>query len=178
MTPPSPMTRLIGHPVVAGALLLAGMPFVAFSLLHGSQGVVPAVIVGALLNRVMKAQERERDYRAWKSAWDAMSGSTTASAHSRKLAVRTAIVMLAALFCATHLGDGQVQLGIAFVALALMLWATATLMRRFGLGAWRSRRAQTEAVTISLRGPLLPVPSLPQAYAALPDYCQQLIRRR
>jgi hypothetical protein len=177
MKAPPPATRVLGHPILSGLLLLVGGAVAIAFLIHGTQGILPAIIVGALLNRVMKAQEQERDYRAWKRAWNAMDPAARASRRAGLLMARTIIVIAVALYGLAHLADAEIQVALAFIGAGLLLWFGVALARRLRRNGERRRTDETAPVRIGLRGPLLPVPSLPQAYAALPDHCQRLLRQ-
>ena len=177
MKPPSTPVRVIGHPVLSGLLLAAGMAFVAFCLFRGGDGVIPAVIVGFLLNRVMKAQEQERDYRAWKAAWDAMGPDAPRKRRPWRLAVKTIAGLAVALYALANLGDPQIQLAVTFIAAGLMVGVVIKLRGRSGWSRRRApRAAKSKVATIAARNGL-PTPTLRHAYQALPDYCQRLIRQ-
>jgi hypothetical protein len=174
MKAPPPAVQFVGHPLIAGPIMLAGCPFALLCAIHGSDGLFLALIMAVILNRVMQANSRATEYRTWKRAWDGMDDKPARPKQGMAIA-RVVVAALAGLFALTHLHDPQIQASIVLIGLALSIWAVVKVCRRFGMGsARRSRSASADRVTVAVRGPLLPVPSLEQAFRLLPDHCQCL----
>jgi len=174
MKPPAPAARVVGHPVIAGLIVLAGAPFAIVCALRGGDGLFLAVIMGVILERVMRANASVMEYRAWKSAWDAMADQPPRPKRGMAIA-RVVVAVLAGLFALTHIRDPQVLGGLVFIGLGLGLWVVVSIGRRLGIGFGRRARPSTsDLVTIAVRGPVMPIPTLQQAFAMLPEHCQCL----
>lgn len=176
MKPPAPVARLVGHPVVAGLIVLAGAPFAIMCALRGGEGILAAAIVAVILERVMRANAAVMEYRAWKNAWDAMADQPPRP--KRRMAIaRTVIAVLAGLFALAHIRDPQVLGGLMFIGMGLAIWVAVSMGRRAGIGFGRRTRPSTsDLVTIAVRGPVMPIPTLQQAFGMLPEHCQCLRR--
>jgi len=174
MRPPPPLVRVIGHPTVSGLLLLVGMPFALACAFRGTDGLVMAGIVAALLERVMRANAKETEYRAWKSQWDSM-GDQPARPKRGKVIVRTVIALAAGYYTLENIRDPQVLGAATLIVMALLLWFAVVIARRFGLRmGCRHRRPADELVAVVVRYQLMAIPPLSIAYKALPPHCQCL----
>lgn len=174
MKAPTVGVRIAGHPFVAGLVVLVCGPFAAFCALHGGEGMIPAIILAVVMERVMRANEAVMKYRAWRAAWDSMGDD--APRRKRGLAIaRIVVFVVGGLFAAAHLDDPQIQIAMALIGLAFTLLLGAAIFRRLGIGGlWRRQASSNDAVAIVVCRPLMPVPSLEQAFRALPEHCQRL----
>lgn len=181
MNRPSTRTMVMGHPMIAVPVMLAGgvTLFAAFK----ASNLFLGLLAVAMLTTVRSASDQAAKYRAWKAEWDAMDPN--APRRPKRLlrglgAAAVAIVLLAASRLDSHrvaylAGYSLGWLGIHPAVLALPgLVGLAVLVRSIRR---RPRRApKPEAVKIVART-ILPVPTLDAAYASLPDYCRQVLRR-
>ncbi|EQB16945.1 hypothetical protein [Sphingobium lactosutens] len=179
MKTPSLKTRMLGHPLVVwpsigfflwtGYMLLTGpdtWPLAAIALFFGAP--------------VMRAYERREEWLAWRKAWNAMSGQQPPRRRRFvKPLTGLMVVAAAALYLVATLDrtDSQTVLAIS------LLWMVGVVAFFAGRGLWRrlrrTRRATAgELVKVCVRKPLLRVPSLQQAYAALPDHCRAVMGGR
>ncbi|MGB3927803.1 MAG: hypothetical protein WBL20_02460 [Sphingobium sp.] len=160
----------MGHPLVV-------WPTIGFFLWSGYMLLVQpdtwimaaaAFMIGA---PVMRAYEQCEAYRIWRGTWNAMAGQT----RKRRNVLRplTGAVALAAiglyLVATLDRTDTQNAIGV------MLVWLIGVGVFFAGRSLWRKKRAAKQAkddpVTVCVRTPLLPVPTLQQAYAALPAHC-------
>ncbi|RJG55393.1 hypothetical protein D0Z70_08260 [Sphingobium terrigena] len=171
MKQPSLKTRIIGSPPVV-------LPTVGFFLWSGymllTQGdeMWPMAITATLLvTWVMRAHEQRDAYLTWKRAWNAMAGQTPQQRKIAKPITGIVGIIMVSLYLVATLDrtDTQTALGLSVVGIigACAIFAGRSLWRRLR----RRRAAKAAFVTVCIRSPLLPVPTLQQAYAALPAHC-------
>lgn len=171
MNPPSPMVRFVGHPVVTGGVVLAAAPLLLACLHGGSDGLVPGIIILAFLGRLTKANAQVTEYRAWKRAWDGMAERAPPRRLPWRGLARAIVAVLGVGFAAAYVDDPSVQFAIALIGLALLLWLTRAAWRRGLQGLRRAPLgADSNVVAIAIRAPLLPVPTMHQAYATVPEH--------
>lgn len=176
MKAPAPAVRLIGHPTVTGLVLLAGIPSALFFALHGSDGIIFAIIIGVLMERTMRANAAATEYRAWKAAWDGMEDRPPCQRRTKGI-VRAVVAAMGALFALANIHDPQILGAVGLIGLALAIWAVTKVAGRFRIRtAAPKNHAKADLVTVAVRGPLLPSLTLQQAFAALPEHCQRLRR--
>lgn len=181
MRPPSSSVALFGHPIVAGPLMLTGVSAIGLLLAQGQAGgFILAAPIAVGLARLAKAMEAVSAFRAWKREWDSMDDAPPRRHGSWKLIVATLFTVLVIAQMAMHPDHTGVQAGAVFIGLGLLLALAAFMVR--GVHRLWGKRPRTKAspnagvVTICAR-PVLPVPSLRDAYSALPDYCWQVLGR-
>jgi hypothetical protein len=180
MRPPSAQTRLLASaPVFFGTWGIA-----AWSLYQVSQqdGAWPLLLLsGGAVAAVMKADAQVKSYKDWKRDWDHMGGGAALLPRKVKLGqvlgLILALPLLSILLFAGQHGGAQAVLGVLllFGAPVVAIAALVGLWRRVRRGRVK-RAARVQPVSIAVRRPLLPVPSLSAAYQALPPYCQQLLK--
>lgn len=180
MKRPDTRTMVLGHPLATlGVQITCGYGLFA-CWRAGSGAAIPAVVLVGMMAGAANASTRVAAYRQWKRQWDALAGPTDASSKKRGAGVASfaAGCVLALVAWVLSNADNATQaqvlslaLDAALVAAVLLalLW-TARRLRR------RHNRRPAEPVSVIAR-PLLRVPSLPRAYAALPDYCQRILSR-
>lgn len=167
---------MIGHPVVAGPLHLVGGLLLVASLRAGSNGLFGIVLVAAGLGRVATANEQVTQYRAWKRAWDGMADTPPRRIAWLALA-RSVVAVAAVLYGLANFNDPQIRLGMAVIAAAFAIYGVTRLVQRIrGLRPSRRRTKDGGVVSVAVRGPLLPVPTLQQAFNALPEHCLCLLQ--
>lgn len=182
MKAPPPATRFLGHPVVAAPILMVLGTLAWLYFTSGDGGsVMLGIIAIAAGAKVVEANTKVMLYGKWRRAWDGMGEP---SAPRRRIGwkkpARIGLVIAASLYALANLGDPDIQIAVEFFLTALIVWGLARLLRLVpGRGAKRAdRRGQEPVVTLAIRAPLMPVPTLHQAYAALPEHCQWLLRQR
>lgn len=173
MTPPSVKTRLLGHPVIfIPAMLLAAGSVWLLIQNHNAWPITAVVCV--LANIALKANQARAEYLAWKRAWDVMEGTPP----SRPARVGFASVLGMAIFCLI-IAVGYAHGAPAAIAALVMLMVPILLiagLRRLWRRTRRHRpRDQNMTVSVCVSGPLMPVPTLNEAYRRLPDYCLRVL---
>ncbi|MBP2275771.1 MULTISPECIES: hypothetical protein [Sphingomonas] len=175
MKKPAIKTMVMGHPAVAVPLRLIG----GITLLAGfhAGNVLIVIFAVAILGTIQKASAEASAYRAWEREWNGLAPATPRQ--RRRVWGRAIILALgAALFGVMLSGGASVSDaaicmgllagGIGIIAMALRL-ATCCFKRR------RPRRTRSFVVAVVAR-PGMAVPSLADAYRALPPYCHALLR--
>lgn len=181
MKAPASQTRILASaPVFFGS-----WGFGIWSLYQLSQhdGAWPIVVAAGLsVAAVMKADAEVKAHANWVRDWDAMAGAPPPHRSVRHtiefiVGVLIALPLISLLLYAGQHGGSQAVTGV-FLVLGGPILGLAGLVQ---LWRWvrRGRAKRTgwvQPVTIAIKHPLLPVPSLKGAYQTLPPYCQQLLR--
>ncbi|MEJ7928239.1 hypothetical protein WG908_15940 [Sphingobium sp. AN641] len=181
MRAPSLATAFFGHPVVATPLMLSGLVVLVLFLTQGQEGgLVLALPVAVMMVRLGKAVSAVSAYQAWKRAWDGMSPPRARRAVPWKPVFAVLFVTLVFANALAHPDRQSATAGAGMLVFALGLGLVAAIVRSL-VRLWRGRLRRKVAhhnsvVTICAR-PIFPVPSLQHAYAALPDYCRQVLGR-
>jgi hypothetical protein len=177
MRPVSVPTLILGHPVVSVPLFLGGAAILFACWQLGSDGFGPAVVVLICLARVAHCTQQVSEYRAWKRAWDGMAepGRTLVRIRPRRLA-ELGIGLLLAVYASLKLDSGELELSPAIAAIPLALFALWAAARWLCRRVPRGRRS--DCVSVAVGASLMRVPTLAQAYRALPPHCQRVLSDR
>jgi len=174
MNPPQLPMRVVGHPLGALVTLIVGGLGIASAHQSGISGA-PLIIAGiVLLCMIGEASQQRLRYRAWKREWEGVEPKPV-SWNGAAFAILTVLVMIGA-YKTGHPGEAgrailiRIGIGYAMAFGPLILWVA---MRPL----WRRRRMRpAKAVSVSVVATnIMAVPSLKQAYRALPTYCQQVM---
>lgn len=175
MREPAIQTRILASPpVFYGSWGLAVWLLYQWSL---DDGIWPLIIgFGLFLAKVMKAEEEWRSYVRWRAEWDSMSGVVHPRRWPQRLRFALGIIYILFLTAIGQREGAQAVIGVlmitlgpvALIALLVKLW------RRYR----GRRRDRMEPVRVCIRGPVLPVPTLRDAYLGLPDHCRQVLEPR
>jgi len=178
MREPPARVKFFGNPVVAVPVIgLCGLGLYAWSqnpdaLLLGVPAFIGMVWTG-------KACQAMTKYREWRKAWDSM-----AEPQPRRTSVMPRLVsgLIAALvvgaFVASEGGvaPGAPQALAGILVLGVLIAVSAVAIRALAKRL-RSRKARNalsgkrDCVTVVVARPILPVPTLEDAYKALPKHC-------
>lgn len=180
MRPPPFRTRLLGHPAVAGVVLVVGGCMLLRAWHTGDAVLIPAIFVALALSRVVKASEWIAQYRGWKREWDGMAEPVTRRRRDWRRKACAGLFGVSLAYCLADPGNPAAGAAVLFFGLAGALWMVVTLLRKLG-AAIPARTGEAEAggshtVAISAR-PVVAVPSLTDAYGALPRHCWDVIGR-
>lgn len=181
MNKPPAKVMLLGHPIVAVPVTLAGGIGLAAGLYGGS--VPMAFLGGAVALSAMRASERAAKYRAWRVEWHAMSGEAPSGVSGRRV---VGALLVAALMILVVARPDLIAVGAGYAA--GWLWAhpivlappaliLAIVVFQFVRFFPRRQRRRSDVVRI-VATPVLKSPTLEDAYRALPDYCHALLRGR
>jgi hypothetical protein len=179
MKRPATKIMVMGHPIVAVPMTLANGVILVAGFRTGN--VVPVVIAIALIAGVQNARVQASAYRAWQAEWEAMGDGPTRRSVTPGGVLGVAVIatlMLVAFsrpqLLAYMAGYAVGWIGTQPWLLALLgLLALAVLVqfvRHF------RRRAKPTKPVIVIAQAILPVPTLADAYRALPPYCHALLR--
>lgn len=174
MRPPEWRDATLGHPAVG--LPLAGLG--CFILYQWALDMalwpvgIGAVIV---LRAVALASAKRAKFLAWKRAWDSYDDTVPASRNRVGGNIVLAVLLLVmGLYMASHADQPGYRTGLALMLIIVVGGSIALLARRVFQRLAQHRSSRTNTVTICIRRPVVAVPSLAQAFNALPDYCQRL----
>lgn len=172
MKPPEWKDAVLGHP--AAGLPIVGLSCFILYLWSNDMALWPAGI-GAIisLRAVALASAKRYKYRAWKRAWDSYADTPQRRAMPNKhiIGVTLCIVVIGLL-----MGQpAQVQHAVALLGITAGVAILILLgLRRLAQASGRRRTSRTQTVTICVRRPVFPVPTLEDAFRALPDHCLRM----
>ena len=137
-------------------------------------GIWPLIVMlGLWCGTIGKASERVTAYRAWKAEWDMLDGQAPRSARRGTLIGLLVVLLIAAIPTLAKLPPATQNAGtLAALLLVVAFFVLRALWRR--VGTRRPRRAKREIVTVVVKAPIFPVPTLDAAFRALPEHCRQL----
>ena len=124
---------------------------------------------------VVRANTARTDYLNWRKAWESMGEPAEPAPRSGHAPARRRPwlggLMLAGigLFLLANASDPLYRIALAWLVAAVAIAGLAGLIWR--PKAARRHRDKTVAVTVCVGVPLMPVPSLRQAYRAVPEHC-------
>lgn len=179
MNRPGFLTMALGHPLIA-------YPMLGFTLVVGyatfvDTSIWPVTAVSVfVLYRVADASLARLDFLDWKAAWDGMSGRSRQKASARDwswqkwLSWTATAITLFALW--GNSGDPQIRFAFDYLMICLAAGGLAKWwLRRRNIKAAKAA-TRTQPVSVCVKGPLVSVPRLKQAYRAVPAYCQTLLQ--
>ena len=174
MNPPRDM--LLGHPIIVVPMMLATVAAFRAGFQDTSWWLL-AVFMLWPAGAVARASTRRTEYFQWKQAWDGMTEPTRQKPSRPATPARwrrpwLGGLMLAAiwLFCLANADDPLDRLALVWLTVVSIVIGIALLIRRVRRTP-RGSTAKGQSVAVCVSGPLLPVPSLKNAYRALPEHC-------
>jgi hypothetical protein len=174
MKPPSFKDSLLGHPLLVLPIMAAGGLALYGCYLDHSRWPV-GLIALYVMNISITANATRMKFLAWKSAWDAMGDAPASAGHGLggKLFV---IMVLGSMmtYMAAHSDVASYRLGLALMVAVGLIGGTILLFKRRKGQQSSSPAGPMAPVSICVNTPILPVPSLAQAFAALPEHCLAL----
>lgn len=172
MKQPSPATYMLASPpAVIGAWGTLGWLIYQWTQ---NGDVWPLVVIAAcLVPTVMKADASVQAYTRWKREWDGLDSvaprRTVPNRHVIGVAVTIgAILLLTGLPTPVQHAAALIGTGAGLIALG------ASVLRRARAALHRRSDAKAPVVTICVRQPVFAVPTLRDAYHALPDHCLRM----
>lgn len=171
MNRPPFKTRLAGHPMIALPMTIAALGS-GYATWADIQAWPLAALMLPLAGWSLEANTVMARYKAWKRQWEdlAPAKASHAPANRKPWAVG---VMIAATFAyvAAHADQPSYGFALGWMVIGLAVLVAAMLWRKR-----RPRRAPpNDLATVIIRRPLMPVPSLQEAYRRLPPYCLRLL---
>lgn len=185
MTRPSFRTWLLGHPLT----VLAAGGATLWSVMVWAQGGNGMLALLAVIGcgGIARASQHRSAYLAYRREWDSLAPTVPPRRAGR------GTVVLAVLLAVLALGGGayyfspatdqpghvMALVGIAGAGVVAAVISGIVAVMRAIIRALARRRARhaprTAAVAVCIARPLLPVPSLTDAYRALPAYCWRIL---
>lgn len=174
MIEPPVRVQVLGHPVVAVPVMGLGA-FVLYQWALNPDIALLGLAAIAAMAVVGKASERRMAFVRWRRAWDSMADRPPASSGATLAKLAVALIVLSGL--AVHESgalDSQAGPVMAWGVMAAALVAGTMLVRR-----WRSRRraraASVSDVVTVCADPVIAVPTMTDAYSALPAHCWHVL---
>lgn len=174
MKKPSTKTRMLGHPLVV-------TPALTFFLWSGYQWLMQpeawpmAAAALCFLAPVMNAHEKRHAYMTWRRAWEGLGDQAPQRRPILRPLTGMMVIVAAALYLVATLDRVDTQNGLALMALVGIAASIGFVLRVLFRRRARTRAAKAARVTVCVRKPLVRVPTLQQAYAALPDHCRAVM---
>lgn len=169
-----PMSRILGHPLIA-VPLTGGLALGFLALVQtGPGGIFPALLLLIPAAWVARSVEAVHRQRQWRRAWDSMAEPYQPQpvGWGRK-ALGCLLVAGVTFYLAANADEPDNALALGWMVLvatvSAVVMAGRTIIRRSRNK--RAKRVQDPVATIAVRGPVLPVPDLMDAYRALPPHC-------
>lgn len=174
MKQPSGRTKFLAHPVIGMPVTAVGAVFL-WAAFQGSNLLVGFMAV-CLIGAAQQAREQVNAYKAWEREWNGMAAG---SQPARKRSWGAwAVVGLGLVWWGLACASGYDPYKGAVGTLGLM--AVSAIAIQFLKMAWRiiprlRRPSAKSAVVTVIARPVMPTPSLTDAYCALPSYCHALL---
>lgn len=167
--------RVLGHPVVMIPVMGMGAVVLDQWTQHPEIALLGFAAIAAMA-LVAKASESRMAFVRWRRAWDSMADGAPAS--QRPMLAKLAIgVIVPAGFMAHASGALDALAGPAstLAVLAVALVAGTMLVRRWCLPSHHARPAsRSDVVSVCARS-VIAVPSMTDAYSALPAHCWHVL---
>lgn len=175
MRVPPLRVRILGHPIVMLPVMGMGLFTLYQWTQHPGLGV-PAIVAVAAMVLVGKASERRLEFVRWRRAWDSMA-DTEPAARGPMLAKLAIALIVPAGFLAVEGGalDGLAGPATGLGLTAAILFAGTMLVRRWRGNGQRARPASKGEVVSVCARPVMAVPSMMDAYSALPAHCWHVL---
>jgi hypothetical protein len=181
MNRPGTSTMIAGHPVVCTPILLGTMG-ACYGCYQNSSLWPIALVMLFLLNGVVGASGARAKYLNWQREWNAMNGAPPTSEQSGRRTLPKWVgwiaLILTVLYLLANGSDPTCRLALGWITVCTV---------GCGIAAWAMRgrakhatgkvapAAKSQPVTICVTAPLLPVPTLKNAYSAMPPYCRKVL---
>lgn len=172
MKPPGPAAYMLASPpIVLGAWGLLG--WLIYQLTQNGD-VWPLVAIAAcLIPPVMKADASVQAYKRWKREWDGLDGAPPRRIAPNRHVAGVTIAIVAILMLIGLPASVQHAAALTGTLSGLIILSVLGLRRAATVFHHRSN-AKAQVVTICVRQPIFPVPTLRDAYHALPDHCLRM----
>ncbi len=187
MKRPDGLRGVVGTPVVT-LLVVAGACLGPYAW-YVNPDAWPLAVAGlCVIGWVANANAAVARYTAWKRQWDAMGPGGAPPRVSDRPAFKVAVLVLAVVALAVFLSAHPDRPGYALAFNWLMGGGTCALVGWLAVRRFRStarpfwapepRHREADAVSLSVRAPLIRVPDLKGAYDALPEHCWRALNAR
>jgi hypothetical protein len=174
----------LGHPIPAFTICcVSTFLLYQWAALQTTEAGMVGVGAAACASWALKANERRKKYLNWQRQWAAMGRTSPAPVRRGTVLKGLTIGTILTVLLVVALQSDHADIAIVGTTLGLMLLtAFAGMLIVVGklLGRLRRKRRTKPrlAVRVVITRPVLAVPRLDQAYAALPPHCQRLLRGR
>jgi hypothetical protein len=175
MRQPPLQTRILASaPVNLSAW--ASALFFGYHFWNGEPVFWALVITVSLLLNVMRADEQVQAYRTWKRAWDAMGDDPLPSGRGGRVGrTLVGLTLIAAFvwYLASQTGRPGYDLALGWLVLGGVAMLVVAILAKWRK-VRRARPIKATVVTVVVKGPVLRVPTLAEAYRALPEHCMRI----
>lgn len=175
MREPPLRVRILGHPIVMVPVMGMGLFTLYQWTQHPDAGPL-AIAAIAVMALVGKASERRKEFVRWRRAWNAMAEAEPVSRGPLLGKLAIAIIVPAG-FLAHESGalNGLVGPLASLGVLGLAILAGAMIVRLWRRYRHRAHPAsRSDTVSVCAR-PVMAVPSMTDAYSALPAHCWHVL---
>ena len=173
---PSTKTMVMGHPVIAVPVMLAG-GVTMYAAYEGSNLLVGFLGL-AMVGTAQSARAQVSAYKAWQRDWDAMAPQVPRE--RKRTSPWTWIgLIIAVISSLAWLGGANLrEIAVDSGLMAGSVWLTAAIWVAMRWVIRRRRRPAGSSIVTVVARPAMAIPSLEDAYRALPPYCHALLRGR
>lgn len=175
MREPPHRVQILGHPAVVAPVMGAGL-FILYQWTQHPKIAVLGIAAIAAMALVGKAAERRMEFVRWRQAWDSMA-DTEPAPRGPKLAKLAVAVIVPAAFLAAQSGalNGLAGPAGSLALLGMLGLAGTMLVRRWRGSRRRAHPASRSDVVTACAHPVIAVPSMTDAYSALPAHCWHVL---
>lgn len=177
MKSPPARIHILGHPVVMLPVMGMGS-LILYQWSQNADLALLGIVAIAAMAFVAKASERRMEYARWRRAWNAMADDAPAPSR-RPLLGKVAVAVIVPVGFVAYESEALSQVGnpvpmlVAIVGLA-GIGAMIVRARRWFTGRRARPSSRSDVVSICARSPMR-VPSLEDAYRALPAHCWRVL---
>lgn len=175
MREPPFRVRVLGHPVVMIPVMGVGA-FILYQWTQHAEIALLGFAAIAAMALVAKASESRMAFVRWRRAWDSMADVEPASQGPMRAKLAIGFIVPAG-FLALSSGalDGLTGPAVTLAVLGAALVAGTMLVRRWRSSSRRARPAsRSDVVSVCARS-VIAVPSMTDAYSALPAHCWHVL---
>lgn len=175
MREPPFRVRVLGHPVVMIPVMGMGA-FILYQWTQHPEIALLGIAAIAAMALVGKASESRMAFVRWRRAWDSMADVEPASQGPLRAKLAIGIVVPVGFLAFSSGGlDGLAGAAVTLGVLAAALVAGTMLVRRWLPSGHRARPAsRSDVVSVCARS-VIAVPSMTDAYTALPAHCWHVL---
>lgn len=181
MRRPAGIRWIAGQPLVTLVVVLVSL-FALYVCVAAPGGWLLAIVPVVTLWWVVNANSDVAEYKAWRRAWEGMGPDSAPRRVARSAFKWVAWLLIVGsvawyLYANRDLPEYRLALlWMGAVAAIAMLAALVQLARRARGGVRKAKPgASVEPVSICVDRPIIKVPDLRRAYAALPAHCRQVL---
>ncbi len=175
MREPPLRVRVLGHPVVMVPVMGMGA-FILYQWTQHPEIAWLGIAAIAAMALAAKASEQRMEFVRWQRAWDSMADSEPASQGPMRAKLAIGIIVPAAFMA--HASGALNGLTGPVITLAMLaaglMGGTLLVRRRFSSSRRAHPASRSDVVSVCARS-VIAVPSMTDAYSALPAHCWHVL---